>query len=138
MPSTETSFLNSSTVSLPIASWSGTPSNKPKGHDDWHKLDRLVKFAEASNMAVKGHWLISICYTPDAKLFPNQNLVEVLFKKRQEFYHLVTRLVTKGLAIDGIALQMHTTLLPLLPGVIAEMFDSYKALGMDNPLSSQR
>jgi GH35 family endo-1,4-beta-xylanase len=89
-------------------------------------------------MAVKGHWLISICYTPDAKLFPNQNLVEVLFKKRQEFYHLVTRLVTKGLAIDGIALQMHTTLLPLLSGVIAEMFDSYKALGMDNPLSSQR
>ncbi|KAI3579805.1 tomatinase [Fusarium oxysporum f. sp. albedinis] len=174
-------------------------------HYDWHKLDRLVKFAEANNMAVKGHGLISGCCNPDyvlnitspaalraamtthfeavmhryrgkmdrwdvvsealktngsglasnifydtlgpgyveeafriaraadpdAKLFLNENLVEVLPKKRQELYEMVAQLVAKGVPIDGIALQMHITLQPLVPGVIREMVNSYKALGLE-------
>ncbi|KAF5710042.1 glycosyl hydrolase family 10 [Fusarium globosum] len=32
---------------------------------DWHKLDRLVKFADANNMKVKGHGLLSPCCNPD-------------------------------------------------------------------------
>ncbi|KAF4335645.1 glycosyl hydrolase family 10 [Fusarium beomiforme] len=179
--------------------------HKSPGHYDWHKLDRLVKFAEASNMAVKGHGLISTCCNPDyvlnitspaalraamtthfkavmhryrgkmnrwdvvsealktngsgmasnifydtlgpsyveeafriaraadpdAKLFLNENLVEVQPKKRQELYEMVARLVANGVPIDGVALQMHITLLPLVPGVIAEIVNSYKALGLE-------
>jgi GH35 family endo-1,4-beta-xylanase len=179
--------------------------HQTRGHYDWRKLDRLVRFAEANKMAVKGHGLISTCCTPDyvlnitspkalraemaahfkavmhryrgkmdrwdvvsealkvngsglasthfydtlgpgyiedafriaraadpdAKLFLNENLVEIQPKKRQELYDLVAQLVAKGVPIDGIALQMHITLLPLVPGVIKEMVDSYKALGLE-------
>ncbi|SCO42775.1 related to endo-1,4-beta-xylanase [Fusarium fujikuroi] len=171
---------------------------------DWHKLDRLVKFADANNMKVKGHGLLSPCYKPDyllnitsaaalraeitnhfeaimhrfhgkidrwdvvsealktngsglapnhfydtlgpswvedafriaraadpdATLFLNENLVEVQPKKRQELYDMVSKLVHKGVPIDGIALQMHITLEPLVPGVIREMVESYRALGL--------
>ncbi|KAL7757033.1 hypothetical protein ACKLNR_014026 [Fusarium oxysporum f. sp. zingiberi] len=171
---------------------------------DWHKLDRLVKFADANNMKVKGHGLLSPCCNPDyllnitspealraeitnhfeaimhryrgkmdrwdvvsealktngsglapnhfydtlgpgwvegafriaraadpdAKLFLNENLVEVQPKKRQELYDMVSALVHKGVPIDGIALQMHITLEPLVPGVIREMVESYRALGL--------
>ncbi|EXA28577.1 glycosyl hydrolase family 10 [Fusarium oxysporum f. sp. pisi HDV247] len=171
---------------------------------DWHKLDRLVKFADANNMKVKGHGLLSPCCNPDyllnitspealraeitnhfeaimhryrgkmdrwdvvsealktngsglapnhfydtlgpgwvedafriaraadpdAKLFLNENLVEVQPKKRQELYDMVSALVHKGVPIDGIALQMHITLEPLVPGVIREMVESYRAIGL--------
>ncbi|KAH7217590.1 tomatinase [Fusarium oxysporum] len=171
---------------------------------DWHKLDRLIKFADANNMKVKGHGLLSPCCNPDyllnitspealraeitnhfeaimyryrgkmdrwdvvsealktngsglapnhfydtlgpgwvedafriaraadpdAKLFLNENLVEVQPKKRQELYDMVSALVHKGVPIDGIALQMHITLEPLVPGVIREMVESYRALGL--------
>ncbi|KAM0244017.1 hypothetical protein ACHAP5_006681 [Fusarium lateritium] len=172
---------------------------------DWDKLDRLVQFAEANNMAVKGHGLISPCCNPDyvlkltspadlraamtthfeavmhryrgkmdrwdvvseplktngsglapnifydtlgpdyveeafriaraadpnAKLFLNENLVEIQPKKRQELYEMVAKLVAKGVPIDGIALQMHITLKPLVPGVIREIVNSYKELGLE-------
>lgn len=179
--------------------------HQTQGHYDWRKLDRLVNFAKANNMVVKGHGLISTCCTPDyvlnitspaalraemaahfqavmhryrgkmdrwdvviealkvngsglasthfydtlgpdyiedafriaraadpdAKLFLNENLVEIQPKKRQELYNLVAQLVAKGVPIDGIALQMHITLVPLMPGVIRDMVDSYKALGLE-------
>jgi len=38
--------------------------NPTKGNYDWTKLDRLVEFAAANNMAVKGHGLISSCCNP--------------------------------------------------------------------------
>lgn len=69
--------------------------------------------------------------SPDAKLFINENLVESLAGKRQELYNLVSRLVAKGVPIDGVALQMHITAVAPKPGVITEMVNSYKALGLE-------
>jgi GH35 family endo-1,4-beta-xylanase len=68
---------------------------------------------------------------PAAKLFLNENLVESLPGKRQELHDLVAELVRKGVPIHGIALQMHITLVAPLPGVITEMVESYKALGLE-------
>jgi len=68
---------------------------------------------------------------PRAKLFINENLVESLPGKRQELYDLVAGLVGDGVPIDGVALQMHITEVPVVPGVIAEMADSYNALGLE-------
>jgi GH35 family endo-1,4-beta-xylanase len=68
---------------------------------------------------------------PDAKLFINENLVESLPGKRQELYNLVSSFVAKGVPIDGIALQMHITEVAPKPGVITEMVNSYKALGLE-------
>jgi len=39
--------------------------NPSKGVYDWSGLDRLVAFAEANDMVVKGHGLISGCCNPD-------------------------------------------------------------------------
>lgn len=177
-----------------------------KGHYNWETIDRLAHFAEAHDMVVKGHGLISSCCNPDylvnitdptafrsamtahfkavmqryhgkvdrwdvvtealktqggglqindfykvlgpsyiddafriaraavpdAKLFINEATVESFPGKRQELYNLVSRLVADGVPIDGVALQMHITEgLPVQPGVIKEMVDSYKALGLE-------
>src|SRR5690242_10143574 len=48
--------------------------------------------------------------SPSAKLFINENQVESLAGKRQELYDLVAGLVEEGVPIDGVALQMHITL----------------------------
>lgn len=179
--------------------------NPTKGHYNWDTIDRLVDFAEANNMVVKGHGLISSCCNPDfllnitqpaafhaamkthfeaimhrydgkmdrwdvvtealktngsglnnntfyqvlgpgyiadafriaraaapdAKLLINENLVESLPGKRQELYNLVSKLVAEGVPIDGVALQMHITEIAPEPGVITEMVNSYKALGLE-------
>jgi GH35 family endo-1,4-beta-xylanase len=68
---------------------------------------------------------------PHAKLFINENLIEVLPGKRQELLDLVTKLVADGVPIDGVALQMHITEYALVPGVITEMVNSYKNLGLE-------
>ncbi|KAL4981590.1 glycosyl hydrolase family 10 protein [Aspergillus falconensis] len=68
---------------------------------------------------------------PDAKLFINENLVESLPGKRQELYNLVSGLVADGVPIDGVALQMHITEVPVIPGVITNMVNSYNALGLE-------
>ncbi|KAI8663286.1 Beta-xylanase [Fusarium keratoplasticum] len=68
---------------------------------------------------------------PDAKLFFNENLVEVLPAKRQALLEIVTRLVSEGVPIDGVALQMHITEVAPEPGVLTEMVNSYKALGLE-------
>lgn len=68
---------------------------------------------------------------PDARLFLNENLVESYPGKRQELYDLVSGMVADGVPIDGIALQMHVTIEPPTPGVITEMTNSYKALGLE-------
>lgn len=177
-----------------------------EGHYNWDTLDRLVDFAEAHDMVVKGHGLISSCCNPnyllnisnpaalraamtthfdaimhrydgkmdrwdvvtealkseggglnpandfykilgpgyigdafriaraagpDAKLFINENLVESLPGKRQELYDLVSGLVADGVPIDGVALQMHITEVAPVPGVITDMVNSYKALGLE-------
>lgn len=69
--------------------------------------------------------------SPTAKLFINENMVESLPGKRQELYDLVSGLVADGVPIDGVALQMHITEVALIPGVITEMVESYKALGLE-------
>ncbi|GLI80216.1 hypothetical protein PoHVEF18_008568 [Penicillium ochrochloron] len=68
---------------------------------------------------------------PDAKLFINENLVESLPSKRQELYDLVSGLVADGVPIDGVALQMHITEVAPIPGVITDMVNSYRALGLE-------
>ncbi|CAG7978089.1 unnamed protein product [Penicillium nalgiovense] len=67
----------------------------------------------------------------DAKLFINDNLVESLPGKRQELYDLVSGLVANGVPIDGVALQMHITEVAPIPGVLTNIVESYKALGLE-------
>ncbi|KAM0740581.1 hypothetical protein ACQRIT_005765 [Beauveria bassiana] len=69
--------------------------------------------------------------SPDAKLLLNENLVESNPAKRQELYDLVSGLVADGVPIDGVALQMHITEVLPEAGVITDMVNSYKALGLD-------
>ncbi|KAI9035694.1 endo-1,4-beta-xylanase [Aspergillus affinis] len=70
---------------------------------------------------------------PGAKLFINEGLVEALPGKRQELYDLVSNLVADGVPIDGVALQMHITPPGSAPkpGVITDIVNSYKALGLE-------
>ncbi len=68
---------------------------------------------------------------PDAKLFINENLVEFDAAKRQAFLDLLTGLVAEGVPVDGVALQMHESFAGPLPGLIIDMVDSYRALGLD-------
>ncbi|GLA44511.1 hypothetical protein AnigIFM63309_003585 [Aspergillus niger] len=72
---------------------------------------------------------------PDAKLFISESLVESLPGKRQELYNLVSGLVTDGVPINGVALQMHITEIAPIPGVITDMVNSYKALGLEVTVS---
>ena len=72
---------------------------------------------------------------PTAKLFLNENLVESLPDKRKGFLELVSKLIADGVPVHGIALQMHVTLQPLVPGVIKEMTDSYAALGLETVIA---
>ncbi|OJJ01777.1 hypothetical protein ASPVEDRAFT_41361 [Aspergillus versicolor CBS 583.65] len=184
--------------------------NPTIGHYNWDTLDRLVDFAEANNMVVKGHGLISGCCNPDyvlnitdpttlratmtahfnaimhryhgkmdrwdvvteaiktkgggldpkndfykvlgpgfvgeafhiaraadptAKLFINENLVEALPEKRQDLYELVSGLVADGVPIDGVALQMHVTEVAPIPGVLTDMVNSYRALGLETTIA---
>lgn len=67
----------------------------------------------------------------DAKLYLNENLVETLPEKRQALYNLVSDLVAGGVPIDGMALQMHVTEVAPITGVITDMVNSYKALGLE-------
>ncbi|CEL03736.1 Putative Glycoside hydrolase family 10 [Aspergillus calidoustus] len=71
----------------------------------------------------------------DAKLFLNENLVESIPSKRQELYELVSQLIADGAPIDGIALQLHITEVPLVPGVITELVKSYKELGLETTIA---
>ncbi|KAF7171513.1 hypothetical protein CNMCM5623_003841 [Aspergillus felis] len=72
----------------------------------------------------------------DAKLFINENQVEAYPGKRQELYDLVSGLVADGVPIDGVALQMHVTEgVPVPPGVITEMFNRFKALGLETTIA---
>ncbi|KAJ0415020.1 glycoside hydrolase superfamily [Aspergillus carlsbadensis] len=184
--------------------------NPTIGHYNWDTLDRLVEFAEANDMVVKGHGLISGCCNPDyvlnitdptamraaltahfnaimhryqgkmdrwdvateviktqgggldpnndfykvlgpgfvgevfhiaraadptAKLFINENLVESLPEKRQDLYDLVSDLVADGVPIDGVALQMHITEVAPIPGVLTDMVNSYRALGLETTIA---
>lgn len=176
-----------------------------QGVFDFEGLDRLVDFAEANDMQVKGHGFLSQCChpafvaditepdemraaikgyfeavmhryqgrmdrydvvaepletqgtaiaqtdiyrilgpgyiadafriahaaDPEAKLFLNENLVEFLPAKRQALYDLVSGLVEDGVPIDGVALQMHETFAGPAPGVITEMVNSYRDLGLE-------
>ncbi|MEU4197099.1 endo-1,4-beta-xylanase [Kribbella sp. NPDC026611] len=67
---------------------------------------------------------------PNAKLFLNESLVEFYPAKRQEFYDLVSGLVSRGVPISGVGLEMHETFAGPEPGVITDIVNSYKALGL--------
>lgn len=71
----------------------------------------------------------------NAKLFICENLVETYPGKRQELYDMVSGLVADGVPIDGVALQMHITEEAPVPGVITDIFNSYKALGLEVTIS---
>ncbi|KAK3214477.1 hypothetical protein GRF29_19g288199 [Pseudopithomyces chartarum] len=80
---------------------------------------------------VAGAFHIARAASPDARLFINENLVESLPGKRQELYDLVSELVADGVPIDGVALQMHVTEVPPVPGVLTTIVESYAALGLE-------
>jgi len=67
---------------------------------------------------------------PNAKLFLNESLVEYYPAKRQELYDLVADLVHRGVPISGVGLETHVTFTPPEPGVITDIVNSYKALGL--------
>lgn len=68
---------------------------------------------------------------PTAKLFINENMVEYYPAKRQELYDLVSGMVADGVPIHGVALQMHETFVGPTPGVITDIVNDYKALGLE-------
>ncbi|HEV7185292.1 MAG: endo-1,4-beta-xylanase [Actinomycetales bacterium] len=68
---------------------------------------------------------------PHAKLFINESLVESYPAKQQELYDLVSSLVAQHVPISGVGLEMHETLVGPDPGVITNIVNSYKALGLD-------
>ncbi|MCK6079406.1 endo-1,4-beta-xylanase [Microbacterium sp. EYE_5] len=68
---------------------------------------------------------------PTAKLFINENMVEFYPAKRQELYDLVAGMVADGVPIDGVALQMHETIVGPQPGVLTGMVNDYRALGLE-------
>jgi endo-1,4-beta-xylanase len=72
---------------------------------------------------------------PTAKLFINENLVEFYPAKRQELYDLVAGMVADGVPIDGVALQMHETFVGSVPGVLTDIVNSYRALGLEVSIS---
>jgi endo-1,4-beta-xylanase len=72
---------------------------------------------------------------PTAKLFINENLVESFPAKRQELYDLVSGLVHDGVPINGVALQMHETLVGPEPGILTDIVNDYKALGLTVSIS---
>jgi GH35 family endo-1,4-beta-xylanase len=72
---------------------------------------------------------------PTARLFLNENLVETVPGKRQEFYELVSGLVRDNVPLHGIALQMHITEIAPVPGTIREMVDFFKNLGLETTIA---
>ncbi|CAN9343904.1 unnamed protein product [Alternaria sp. RS040] len=91
------------------------------------RIDRWDVVTEAlKTMAFR----IARATSPGAKLYINENQVEVLPGKLQELQDLVSGLVADGVPIDGVALQMHITEVAPVPGVITDMVRFYKALGL--------
>jgi endo-1,4-beta-xylanase len=68
---------------------------------------------------------------PTAKLFINENMVEYYPAKRQELYDLVAGMVADGVPVHGVALQMHETFAGPTPGVITDIVNDYRALGLE-------
>jgi endo-1,4-beta-xylanase len=65
-----------------------------------------------------------------AGLFLKENLVEALSVKRQELLELVRDMVSRGVPIDGVALQMHEMQVGPPPGARPTSGD-YTALGLE-------
>ncbi|RXZ71860.1 endo-1,4-beta-xylanase [Agromyces albus] len=91
--------------------------------NDWYRVLGPEYIAEAFRIARAAD--------PDARLFLNENMVEVNAPKRQALYDLVVGLLADGVPLDGIALQMHQTINGPQPGVITEMVESYHDLGLE-------
>ncbi|KAF7880785.1 uncharacterized protein EAF01_011950 [Botrytis porri] len=72
---------------------------------------------------------------PNAKLFLNENLDALFPSKRQELYDLVSGLVADGVPIDGVALETHITEIAPKPGMLTDIVNSYKALGLEVTIS---
>ncbi|MFI9411264.1 endo-1,4-beta-xylanase [Nocardia gamkensis] len=68
---------------------------------------------------------------PTAKLFLNESLVESYPAKRQELHDLISDLVAKKVPITGVGLEMHLTQVGPPSGVITDMVNSYRALGLE-------
>jgi endo-1,4-beta-xylanase len=94
-------------------------------------IDMAFRFAHAAD--------------PDTRLFYNDNGGEVPGLKATAIHQLVAGLVDRGVPIDGVGLQMHTTTTPAPHGPVAtgaldyrpsvaglaETFRTYRALGLD-------
>jgi endo-1,4-beta-xylanase len=79
------------------------------------------------------HELFAIAHQadPKAKLFLNEALVESYPIKRQELYALVADMVADGVPIHGVGLESHQTTIGPRPGVLTEIVEEYRALGLE-------
>ena len=92
-------------------------------HDTFYNMLGEGYIAEAFRIAHEAD--------PTAKLFLNENLVEVFPVKRQELYDLVSALVADGVPIDGVALQMHENSPASRPVCSPRSSNEYTALGLE-------
>ncbi|KAM0271136.1 hypothetical protein ACHAQH_009185 [Verticillium albo-atrum] len=105
--------------------------NPTVGHYNWQTLDRLVDFAEANDMVVKGHGLISSCCNPDY-LTAITDPVAFRAAMVDHFEALMHRyqgkmdrwdVVTEGLMTQGGGLNPEVLFFKVLgPGYVAEAF----------------
>ncbi|KAL4916331.1 glycosyl hydrolase family 10 protein [Aspergillus aurantiobrunneus] len=101
-----------------------------KNHYNWNTLDTLVDFAEANDMVVKGHGLISSCCNPDyllsitdpevfhAAMVAHFEAVMQRYAGRMDRWDVVT----EALETQGGGLQNNTFYTMLGPGYIEDAF----------------
>ncbi|KAM0331236.1 hypothetical protein ACHAQA_002905 [Verticillium albo-atrum] len=105
--------------------------NPTIGNYNWPTLDRLVNFAEANDMVVKGHGLISSCCNPDyVTEITNPDALRAAMK--EHFEALMHRyrgkmdrwdVVTEGMTTTGGGLNPEVLFYKVLgPGYVAEAF----------------
>ncbi|THZ87320.1 glycoside hydrolase [Aureobasidium pullulans] len=109
---------------------------------NWTALDCLVGFAEANNMVVKGHGLISNCCNPDyllniteparfrAAMVDHFNAVMHRYKGKMDRWDVVT----EAIQTMGGGLSNNTFLKVLGPGYIADAFRIARAADADAKL----
>lgn len=102
-----------------------------EGIFDFEGLDRLVAFAEANDMQVKGHGLISTCCNPDYLVAKVDDpaafraaMVEHFTTIMKRYKHKMDRwdVVSEALITNGGGLQQNDFYNALGPGYIAEAF----------------
>jgi endo-1,4-beta-xylanase len=115
----------------------------PKLVDRWDVVTEVLSTFGGTGLT-QNHWyqvlgddyiheLFDIAHAadPKAKLFINEALVESYPVKRQEFYQLVREMVDAGVPVHGVGLESHQTTIGPRPGVLTEIVEEFRALGLE-------